>query len=256
MAFKDELRRLRKQDGMTQAELAVRLGIAKSTISMYECGNREPDFETLESIADFFNVDMNRLTGIDKAAALSYSPASNASLLGSAVPLTAQEQNLLSAYRKASAADKQIIDNIVLRYVSEKGASAPLSKIIPLFGTSAAAGPGEPDTGLPWENYEVPVGSRAEFAVRITGDSMEPVLHDGQIALCMKSAPQIGDVAVIMVNGALVVKQFITDGRNIYLRSLNRARKDLDIDIWESGDDTVLCFGTVILKRRPALVVE
>ena len=63
MAFKDALRNLRKQDGITQADLARILGISKSTISMYECGKREPDFETLEAIADHFNVDMNRLTG-------------------------------------------------------------------------------------------------------------------------------------------------------------------------------------------------
>lgn len=32
---------------------------------MYEVGKREPDFETLEAIADFFNVDMNFLLGKD-----------------------------------------------------------------------------------------------------------------------------------------------------------------------------------------------
>jgi hypothetical protein len=53
-----------------------------------------------------------------------------------------------------------------------------------------------------------------------------------------------------------LVKQFITDGRNIYLRSLNRARKDADLDIWESGSDTVQCYGTVILPKRPRLVDE
>lgn len=30
---------------------------------MYENGEREPDFETLEAIADFFNVDMDYLIG-------------------------------------------------------------------------------------------------------------------------------------------------------------------------------------------------
>jgi repressor LexA len=41
--------------------LASKLGIAKSTISMYENGKREPDYETLELIADFFNVNIGSL---------------------------------------------------------------------------------------------------------------------------------------------------------------------------------------------------
>lgn len=56
--FGSRLRYLRKQDELTQQQLADKLGIKKSTISMYENGKREPDFDTLESIADFFNVDI------------------------------------------------------------------------------------------------------------------------------------------------------------------------------------------------------
>ncbi len=61
--FKDMLKYLRNREGYSQAELAQKLGVAKSTISMYEVGKREPDFETLETIADLFNVDMNFLLG-------------------------------------------------------------------------------------------------------------------------------------------------------------------------------------------------
>ena len=53
------LRYLRKQDEITQQQLADQLGIAKSTVSMYETGQREPDFEMLEKLADFFNVPMH-----------------------------------------------------------------------------------------------------------------------------------------------------------------------------------------------------
>lgn len=63
MAFPEILRDLRKARGMTQEDLASALGVAKSTISMYEQGNRETNREGLESIADYFNVDLNRLLG-------------------------------------------------------------------------------------------------------------------------------------------------------------------------------------------------
>lgn len=59
--FKDEFKKLRLEWKYTQEEIAQKLGVGKSTISMYENGNREPDFEMLEAIADVFNVDMNRL---------------------------------------------------------------------------------------------------------------------------------------------------------------------------------------------------
>lgn len=70
--FGIRLKYLRTQDGITQAELGKALEIAKSTISMYESGKREPDFETIEKFADYFNVDMATFfpSGkIEKAAA-------------------------------------------------------------------------------------------------------------------------------------------------------------------------------------------
>lgn len=63
MAFKDVLKALRKDYDLTQEQLADRMGISKSAISMYENGNRKPDYEALEAFADIFNVDMNTLLG-------------------------------------------------------------------------------------------------------------------------------------------------------------------------------------------------
>lgn len=61
--FGNRLRQLRKENNLTQKELAYKLGLAFSTISMYERGIREPDFETTEAIADYFNVSMDFLLG-------------------------------------------------------------------------------------------------------------------------------------------------------------------------------------------------
>lgn len=59
----DMLVYLRKRAGLSQQELANKLEMTRSAISMYETGKREPDLETLEAFADFYNVDMNTLTG-------------------------------------------------------------------------------------------------------------------------------------------------------------------------------------------------
>lgn len=61
--FQNIFKRLRTSSGFTQVEIAEKLGISRSTIGMYETGAREPDFETLEKIADFFNVDIDYLLG-------------------------------------------------------------------------------------------------------------------------------------------------------------------------------------------------
>ena len=44
---------------MTQADLAKALGVSPSAIGMWEQDRREPDFDTLEALADVFNVPMS-----------------------------------------------------------------------------------------------------------------------------------------------------------------------------------------------------
>lgn len=61
--FQIIFRKLRTSSRLTQNEMAEKLGISRSTIGMYETGAREPDFETLEKIADYFNVDTDFLLG-------------------------------------------------------------------------------------------------------------------------------------------------------------------------------------------------
>ena len=65
MTFGQTLYKLRTSHNVTQAELSEYLKISKSLISMYERDKRKPSFEILEGIADFFNVDMNTLHGVN-----------------------------------------------------------------------------------------------------------------------------------------------------------------------------------------------
>ena len=61
--FGFRLRDLRKASKLTQEELAKLVGMSRSAIGMYENGDREPDIDILERLADFFDVDIDYLTG-------------------------------------------------------------------------------------------------------------------------------------------------------------------------------------------------
>ena len=68
--FSDNLKALRYERHITQQQLAAALGLSRSTIGMYEKGEREPDFATSEAIADYFNVRLDDLVGRKNANAL------------------------------------------------------------------------------------------------------------------------------------------------------------------------------------------
>ena len=94
--FKTVIKSLRTSHGLTQDELSKQLGISRSTIGMYESGAREPDFETLELIADYFNVDTDYLLG--RTNKTTYIPSAFKS---------ENENNLLQSYRNLSDLNKK-----------------------------------------------------------------------------------------------------------------------------------------------------
>ena len=61
--FAENLKTLRIEKNLTQYDLANKLNITKAAISNYENGRRFPDYETLELIADYFNVNIDFLMG-------------------------------------------------------------------------------------------------------------------------------------------------------------------------------------------------
>ncbi len=66
--LKDKLKELRKKRGITQTDFAKAFNISVGTIGNWETGNREPDYEMLAKIADFFHVSTDYLLGIEVMA--------------------------------------------------------------------------------------------------------------------------------------------------------------------------------------------
>lgn len=104
MPFSTTLKALREERNLTQAELARLTHLTVSAISMYENGKREPKFEILEMLADFFNVNMDILLGRAASASLS-SPARVFIQIENEA-----EEHLVVGYRRLDDRGKETID--------------------------------------------------------------------------------------------------------------------------------------------------
>lgn len=66
MDFGTRLKELRKQSGLTQQQLAERVGVTKSVISFYELKERAPSPDVLTKLSYIFHVSTDYLLGIER----------------------------------------------------------------------------------------------------------------------------------------------------------------------------------------------
>lgn len=65
--FRIRLKELREARGLSQYSFADAFGISQSTIGNWEAGKREPNFDTMQRLADFFGVSVDYLLGRESA---------------------------------------------------------------------------------------------------------------------------------------------------------------------------------------------
>jgi transcriptional regulator with XRE-family HTH domain len=63
MNFNEKLKELRIQNDLKLQDIADYLGVSKPTVSRFETGEREPSFENLIKLADFYKVSTDYLLG-------------------------------------------------------------------------------------------------------------------------------------------------------------------------------------------------
>lgn len=193
--FSDRFKQLRKERGLTQQGLATELGFTKSSVNMYERGEREPGLESLETIADFFNVDMDYLLGASNTPNRFLAVAD-----GSSNPATAP-------------------DNIL---------PMPATYTVPLLGTIAC---GEPILAAEniEDNVEVPEHIHADFALRCKGDSMiNARIHDGDIVyIRQQPAVNNGEIAAVLIGDEATLKRVYVYEDHVVLQPENPAYEPL-----------------------------
>ena len=239
------LKQLLANRKMSVGELARRVDVPVQTLySIIRRDNMKIDFDILLRICDTLGVSVSVFCSSSAAAD----------------EPTAADWELLSRCRALDSHGRALVERIIdfeyERVHAQKTRTERHGRIIPLYLTPAAAGYASPALGEDYEDYTVAADCSADFAVRIDGDSMEPLLHDGGIALVRRAPIENGDVGMFFIDGDMKCKQYCRDNYgNVYLFSLNRARADADVTVSASSGVTLCCFGKVLLPHRPPLPV-
>ena len=241
--FTEVLDGLLRERGISRTELSRGSGIPYTTIDgWFKKGGDSVRLATLKRLAEYLGVSLDTLADMPGDAP---SPS---------------EQELLGRLRELDAHGRRMVELTLSEEHARVLAEAEREKedepvrYIPWYSTMAAAGFAAPSEGVDYTPIPVTgdVPKNAGFAVTIDGDSMEPYIKNGERVYCVKDGrgASVGDVGIFCVDGAHYCKQYCTDGRNVYLLSLNRARADADIVIWASGNRSVTLLGRVLLDKR------
>ena len=237
-----------EQKGLSQAALCSHLKIGTSTMTTWKKRNTDPPSKYIVPICDFLDVDPYVvLTGAQRSTEQKYDARQQLmNLLDNLETLIGNERAQLVNDTTCSRSEQEQAKRQEIRHsVSED--AAPCENIdIPFSTLPVSAGLGDDLLAQDGTQETIsvpatPTTRRANFAVRVDGDSMEPIYSDGDIVLVEQDqeVPE-GQVGIFVVNGAGYIKKA---GRR-RLISVN----DKYDDILIGPDDSVRCFGLVIGK--------
>lgn len=179
------------------------MGMTRSAIGMYETGRREPDLETLEAFADYYNVDMNTLTGL-------YDAAKDMNYFREFSELTDEQKARAMAY--AQSLPKNVVP-------------LPQMKKVPLVGQIACGTPILAEQNIE-EYIDLPTHINADYALTCKGESMINVgIHSGDIVYIRQQVEvENGQVAAVMVGDEeATLKRFYHKGDVVQLIAENSA---------------------------------
>lgn len=208
----DRLKEARKNANMTQKQVAEIVGIATTTYSGYERGASDPDVNTLGKIMSAIHTDANFLYQDyrEKSNPIRYD--STKMLLDEVI--SRHESGLIKKYRALDVHGKELVNMIInkemerVKATVQKGASV---QVVPfrISEQPAAAGTGTylgPDAfrTVHVKHDALPKGS--SFGVPVSGNSMEPKYHNGDILIVSEQHPEVGEIGVFILDGAGYVK--------------------------------------------------
>lgn len=188
MSIAENIKKIRLEHGLSQAELGKIAGVSDKAVSTWELGTKIPRMGAVEKMANYF--------GVPKSAIVDDAPAATTS-----------------------------------RPIPPGFQPMPELDWVPLVGRIAC---GTPITAE--ENVEqmvcVPSRWHSTFTLTCKGDSMEPRIHDGDLALVHKQDTlENGDLGVLIYGdeGEGTLKRYLQRGNCVVLQPFNPTYKEMVI---------------------------
>lgn len=237
MSMVDRICELAHEKGISISALEKTLGLGNGIIGKWR--KQSPSCDKLKLVADYLNATIDYLLTGKKECS-------------STANLTPDEHELLQYFKKLSDKSKGIV---LGRAEQLAELEAPVVKepepeqepTIQIkhsyYRVSAGTGFNLPE-GDDWEMIDIPdtpEARRADFAITIKGNSMEPVYFDGDIVLVKQQpAVELGEIGIFNIENNGYIKKFGGDR----LISLNDTYDDIILS--EYDEDCNHCLGKVI----------
>ena len=241
MSVGTRIKELRENKKLTRSELADLLGITVGAISNYENEVSSPKesilfkiIETLECDANYLFQDAIKMTSMKNNVSLN-------------------EYKIIEKYRALDEYGKESV-NITLeretyrvdeknRLTSSEAGNGSSTRLINYYYRLASAGTGQILFDMPptkrIEIPDTPEYQKADYAIGVNGDSMEPTYKDGDTLLVeMAEDVDVNDIGIFLVNEECFVKKLGADE----LVSLNENYPNIPLN------ESAKCMGKVIGK--------
>lgn len=205
----EALKIARKKAGLTQLDVSKKIGKAQQTIASWETGQAQLDANTLFLLCDIYGTTVDAVFGFNVQDDISL-----------------MEMQIIKKYRSLDSYGQEIVD-VVLSCLYNHAAQPKLIQIpyiekefekpkemidIDYYVSKVSAGGGEllnDDEEI--VKIQIPLTNasrRADFAISVRGESMEPKYYDGDLLLVRQQpSVDLGEIGIFVINGCGYVKK-------------------------------------------------
>jgi phage repressor protein C with HTH and peptisase S24 domain len=227
------IREARKNAGLSQEGLAARLGVSRNAVAGWETGHSRPNLDLIADLCHALQISTDHFFG---------RPASPA----------AQSRKALNLFASLEPDDRQVIlwqMQALAEHRREQLLEDVRHQLIPLYRNElgAAAGFGAPlgdSSGEMIYLLRDPLTEQADEVITVSGRSMEPTFHDGDLVLVQHTGElRPGDLGIFLVDNEGFIKEYRKDG----LHSHNPAYPVMTFN----ENQNVRCIGKVLGQVSP-----